>query len=189
MASHNMTRGAWTIEENPALRRRMYRFGMSVFIFSQLIPLIVLIDMRYLSAGTYVSPKASPWIGLIAALFMLISLVIAWKVKIGAAHSKDLTPLLKWVTFLGTGALLITFYQWALRFDPTTSRFGEIYYTMTGFAVFYVVVGLIGLLSALSRARFVDPQEDGYWHIEAVSYLWSGIAVIWIITYVVLFLV
>lgn len=187
MASRNLASTTETIEKNPVLRRKMNRFGMSVFILSQLVPLVVLIDMRYLFVGTYVSPRASQAIALIAAVFMLASLVVAWTVKSGAAHGENRTPRLKLAGLLGVLALLVTFYQWSLRLSPTTGRFGEVYYTMTGFAVFYAVVGIVGLLSALSRARFVDSASDDHWHVEAVSYLWSGIAVIWIVTYITLF--
>ncbi len=187
MASGNLASTTETIEKNPVLRRKMNRFGMSVFILSQLVPLVVLIDMRYLFVGTYVSPHASQAIAVIAAVFMLVSLVVAWTVKTRAAHGDNRTPRLKWAVLFGVVALLVTFYQWSLRLSPTTGRFGEVYYTMTGFAVFYAVVGLIGLLSALSRARYVDSASDDHWHVEAVSYLWSGIAVIWIVTYITLF--
>ena len=187
MASRHMVSTSQTIEQSPAYRRKMNRFGMSVFILSQLVPLVVLIDVRYLFVGTYVPPQANPTVALIAALFMLASLVVAWTVKVGAAHGKNRTPRLKLASLLGVMALLVTFYQWSLRLSPTVGRFGEVYYTMTGFAVFYAVVGLVGLLSALSRARFVDSALDDHWHVEAVSYLWSGITVIWMVTFVVLF--
>ena len=187
MASRNLASTTETIEKNPALRRKMNRFGMSVFILSQLVPLVVLIDMRYLFVGTYVSSRESQPIALIAAVLMLASLFVTWSVKTRAAHKENRTPALKWALLLGVAALLVTFYQWSLRTSPTTGRFGEVYYTMTGFAVFYAIVGIVGLLSALSRARYVDSASDDHWHVEAVSFLWSGIAVIWVVTYIVLF--
>jgi heme/copper-type cytochrome/quinol oxidase subunit 3 len=178
-----------TIEKNPVLRRKMNRFGMSMFILSQVIPLIVLIDVRYLFVGLYVSPHLDQGVGLASALFMLLSMVVAWQVKTRAARGEDLTPRLKWVLLLGALALLALFYQWSWRLVSPADRFGEVYYTMTGFAVFYAVVGLVGLLSALSRARFQLPDPDDTWHLEAVSYLWTGIGLIWVLTYVVLFLI
>ncbi len=188
MTNYAKTSSSETVERNPRLKRKMHRFGMVMFIASQLVPLVVLMDMRYLVAGGYVPTSAPQLTGLVIALLMALSLILGWRVRTKATHREDRTGLLKGVFLLGLISIVLTFYQWSLRIVATSGRFGEIYYTMTGFAVFYGVVGIIALLSAVSRTRFIDSEDDDYWHVEAVSLLWSGIAAIWLFTYIWLFL-
>lgn len=172
----------------PDPARRMGRFGMIMFICSQLVPVVVLVDVRYLFVGSYVSAQANQPVALFVALLMAISGAMAWTVRNSAIQGRDQVARVKWMVLLGAGALLGVLYQWSVRFMSPGTRYGEVFYTMTGFAVFYLIVGLVGLLSYISRVRLVKSSSDNYWHMEAVALLWAGVSVIWIVTYAVLYL-
>ncbi|AUW93844.1 MAG: hypothetical protein C7B44_11495 [Sulfobacillus thermosulfidooxidans] len=188
MTNQPVSMGSAPRKGRPDSSRRMGRFGMFMFIASQLVPIIVLIDVRYLFVGSYVSSSADQPVALLVAVLMAVSGIMAWTVRGSAIRGVDQVARVKWMVLLGAGALLGVLYQWSVRYLSPGTRYGEVFFTMTGFAVFYLVVGLIALLSYISRVRFVASADDGYWHMEAVSLLWAGISVIWLVVYIVLYL-
>ncbi len=80
-------------------------------------------------------------------------------------------------------------YEWThLPFSVSSNAFGSMFYLMTGFHGLHVTLGLIAMLGLLLRISGPgkDPGEVAV--IQAVSYYWHFVDVVWVGLYTVLFL-
>jgi cytochrome c oxidase subunit 3 len=94
-----------------------------------------------------------------------------------------------WITFaMGVIFLFGQFWDYfASDFGIETNAYGSAFYTMTGFHSLHVVAGLIVMLVVLGRAakRAYDEQEHAA--VEAATYYWHFVDVVWIGLFSVLF--
>ncbi|WP_053960895.1 cytochrome c oxidase subunit 3 [Sulfobacillus thermosulfidooxidans] len=170
---------------------RAVRFGFLFFVATQIVPYVVLYEAKYVYAGSYVSPRASQILGVVTAALMLVSLVVAWGVMRLSRESGDQQAIrsrLKVAAVLGIFAILTTFYQWSGRYTSPQSRFGEMFFAITGADIVYAVVGLIMLWAAISRAGRINLKPEKYWTVEAGVYFWGFVALAWIASWIVVYL-
>lgn len=170
---------------------RAVRFGFLFFIATQIVPYVVLYEAKYLYAGGYVSPRANQTLGVVTAAFMLISLVIAWGTKRLIRESGDQRAIrnrLKVAAVIGILGIMTTFYQWSGRYTSPQSRFGEMFFVITGTDIVYAVVGLIMLWAAIARAGRINLRPEKYWTVEAGVYFWTFVALAWIASWIAVYL-
>jgi nitric oxide reductase NorE protein len=169
---------------------RAYRFGTALFLFTQLIHFLVLVMAKYLFLGTYKSARLNPWMGLAETLLVIVAGYMVWE-GFEAVRRHDLAEALmagfRRGLVLGLAALLILAYQWSTHFVPPELRFGEIYYTMTGVAAFYLGVGMVALWIMLIRGRNVGFSAARCWDAEAAAYLWTFSCLMWVVVYITLY--
>lgn len=176
-----------TIDKSRELRA--YRFGMLMFLVTQAVPFTVIYAVEYLFDEFYISPKANQWLGTVEVLLVLASW---WLGRQGLAAIRqnrllDLVTKFRQALLLGTASLVVLGYQWGTRFVPPSTRYGEVYYTLTGVTGFYTLVSLFVLLAISIRAAKVKLSSDNYWDAEATMYLWTFGLLTNVISYVLLY--
>jgi cytochrome c oxidase subunit 3 len=87
-----------------------------------------------------------------------------------------------WVTLLlGVVFLLGQGYGYAtLNFDVSSGAYGSAFYTMTGFHALHVLAGLVLMLVALGRAAAGAYSGREHGGLEAITYYWHFVDVVWI---------
>ena len=95
-----------------------------------------------------------------------------------------------WLTFvMGIVFLCGQFWDYfTANFGIETNAYGSAFYTMTGFHTLHVIAGLIVMLVVLGRSakRAYDDREHAA--VEAATYYWHFVDVVWIGLFSVLFL-
>ena len=77
----------------------------------------------------------------------------------------------------------------AFRFFPPSTAFGTIFFTLTGFHAFHVLIGLLALLMLVlpgQRGRFTPAS---YWGAEGIIKFWHFVDVVWMFIFPTLYLV
>jgi cytochrome c oxidase subunit 3 len=95
-----------------------------------------------------------------------------------------------WLTF-AMGAVFLTGQFWdylAATFGIETNAYGSAFYTLTGFHAMHVVGGLLTMLVVLGRAATGAYDATEHAAVEAATYYWHFVDVVWICLYAVLFL-
>jgi cytochrome c oxidase subunit 3 len=170
---------------------RAVRFGFLFLVASQVVPYVVLYEAKYVYAGGYVSPRASQILGIVTVALMIISLAFAWGVKgivHGSGDQEAIRSRLKMAGLSGILAIITTFYQWSGRYTAPQSRFGEMFFIITGADIVYAVVGLIILWAAISRAGRISLKPEKYWIADAARYFWTFVTLTWIGSWIVVYL-
>ncbi|AUW93326.1 MAG: cytochrome c oxidase subunit 3 [Sulfobacillus thermotolerans] len=170
---------------------RAVRFSMLFFIATQIVPFVVLFEAKYLYDGSYVSPQADQGFGVAGAVLMALSAWVAWqalRARTGPDARERVATRLKVAAGLGLLAMLTVIYQWGLRYASPQGRFGEMYYVISGADMVYAVVGLIMVGIAILRNARQDMAPERFWTAEASVYFWVYVALAWIASWVVVFL-
>lgn len=149
----------------------------------------MLFSVKYMMDGFYKSPHLNPWLGAVEALLIILS-GLSVNAGLQAIKRGDQPHLLKGFgrgIAYGLFAVLITAYQWGTRFTPPTVRFGESYYSLTGGAGIYAVIGLFVLVAIRFRAKMVGFTRESHWDADAATYFWTFTVINWLLTYLALY--
>ncbi len=95
-----------------------------------------------------------------------------------------------WLTF-AMGIVFLSGQFWdyfTSNFGIETNAYGSAFYTLTGFHAMHVVAGLIVMLVVLGRAATRAYDEHDHAAVEAATYYWHFVDVVWIGLFSVLFL-
>lgn len=151
-----------------------YRWGFRILLVSQAVPFILIFADWYMFNGYYVSPRANQWLGATQALFSIASGWVAWRALLAIRHDRlmDMVQGFRRAAVLGLVQLLLLAYQWGTRFIPPGTRYGEVYYTLTGISGFYEVIGVFVLIAISFRAVRVKFTSDYHWDVDAALYFW-----------------
>ncbi|MHB1988776.1 MAG: aa3-type cytochrome oxidase subunit III [Acidimicrobiales bacterium] len=100
------------------------------------------------------------------------------------ARAWIVVSLLLGAAFLGNQA-----YEWkTLPFSPKTNAYGSLFYIMSGLHGLHVLLGLVAMVALLGRMAGAkgDPGETAV--VQAVSYYWHFVDIVWIGLFSALFL-
>ncbi len=166
-----------------------YRWGFRIFLVSQSVPFILIFANWYMFDGYYVSPLANRWLGGGEAFLGLVSGWIAWRAlqAIRHGHLEAMIQGFRAAAIAGFGQLMLLAYQWGTRFIPPGTRYGEVYYTLTGVSGFYEVAGIFVLVAISIRAARVRFTADFHWDAEAAEYFWIFQMVTGFLAYLLLY--
>ncbi|UOF89830.1 hypothetical protein LSG31_18440 [Fodinisporobacter ferrooxydans] len=170
---------------------RALRGGFTLFIISMIIPFLVLINVRYIMADSYVSPEANQMIGLSAAIVMLISAGIARAGFVAARKDNQANVQLSLAYAMATGiiGLVLVFVQLVDGSVNPVSHFGEVFLIILGTVAFYLICGILTLFSAYRRVRMHGVGGLNYWGVESAAHFWMFVSLAWIVMYVVMYLI
>lgn len=151
-----------------------YRWGFRIFLVSQAVPFILIFSDWYMFNGYYISPRANQWLGATEALFGIASGWLAWRglVAIRQGRLMDMVQGFRRAALLGGVQLLLLAYQWGTRFISPSTRYGEVYYLLTGMAGFYELIGVFMLVAISFRAARVAFTAQYHWDADAALYFW-----------------
>lgn len=140
-------------------------------------PPFVHLDQKGMAIGTFLLFAAS------AVMFPFVRAVKRGRFK--AASAWLITSILG-----GVGFLVFEFHGWATQgFGMGTGAYGSIFMTLTGFHMLHVVAGLIMLTGLLLALRSPAMESDEHSGVEAISYYWHFVFVVWLGVYASIFLV
>jgi cytochrome c oxidase subunit 3 len=144
--------------------------------------------------------NTEPWPGegvhleaTLGAVFTLVLISSSFTMHLAerSAVRNDLSAVVRWtVITVVLGSLFIAnqAFEWAnLEFEMSDHAFGSLFYLMTGFHGLHVLGGLMAmclLLAFMRRSGRV--QHDA---VEAISYYWHFVDVVWILLFITVFFI
>lgn len=127
--------------------------------------------------------------GVNTLLLITSSFTLQWAVR-GVGHG-DLRAMKRglWLTILlGATFISIQAYEFATNgFGLSDGVFGSTFYTLTGFHGAHVLAGLTFLLILANRARRGLLSADHHTEVEAGSYYWHFVDVVWVVLFSTLY--
>ncbi|OPG16324.1 cytochrome c oxidase subunit 3 [Ferroacidibacillus organovorans] len=189
MSSHVKSSRTLNAEERMALNTS--RGGFTILIASQIVPFVMLVNLRYILSGSYVSSGLDQATGAVFTILFIISAITAYA-GIQATNRSDskasarmsvLTMVLGWI------AVIMMSYQFWMHAFQTDGRFGEGYLVTIGAFVIYFIASLVGLLSGKMRASRVGIDDSNRFSIGATFKFWIFLQLMWVVLYVVYYFI
>jgi cytochrome c oxidase subunit 3 len=120
-------------------------------------------------------------------LILLASSVVAWRGEklLKEGRKGAVVPLHLAITALmGILFVAIQYQEWSSReFTPTTSSYGSLYYTITGFHMMHVIAGILVLatLTLWSALGYFDQRRSAAVSIGAIY--WHFVDAVWLVVF------
>jgi len=174
-------------------RLAMNRIGLWLFFLSESFLFLGLLVTRFYLQGVHRPTEVNQPLGFAISIVLLLSGLFAYRGETYIAHGME-KPFRRNILFaaiLGSLFLVGVGIEWseAFRFFPPSTGFGAIFFTLTGFHAFHVLLGLLGLLILLmpgQRGRFTSTS---YWGAEGIIKFWHFVDVVWMFIFPTLYLV
>jgi cytochrome c oxidase subunit 3 len=174
--------------------------GMLLFISSEVMffggLFATYFSARASFAGTWGPPSGAPELEIlpvplpITLILLTSSLTMHWAVR--AIARGDSGRLRLWlVVTLGLGLVFLAgqVYDYTtLGFGISDGVYGTVFYTLTGFHGAHVFGGVVGLSILTARAGQGQFSARNHVAVEAVSYYWHFVDVVWVALFTTLYL-
>jgi cytochrome c oxidase subunit 3 len=122
---------------------------------------------------------------------LLVSSSVTMQLGVWAVQRSGGRNLLRWLSatiVLGLAFLSIQGYEYANNgFGLRDGTFGSVFYTLTGFHGFHVLVGLAFIAIVANRARVGLVSPAHHTAVEAASYYWHFVDVVWLFLFSTLY--
>lgn len=186
-STHATSTPPWTVIRHasvPELTRRQLRlgrFGVALFVISQAIPYFVLVNVRWMLAGSYIAPGVSPFVGgLLPTIFLIVGILFAW-LGVHASRTGRPSGLQGWFTIngvLGTAAVVMWLIALSSYRLDRLSHYGSIYVVCLGVAVFYTIIATIVVLGVIFRsaAGLINPHTPFGPESAAITWTFNALA-------------
>jgi cytochrome c oxidase subunit 3 len=127
--------------------------------------------------------------GINTPLLITSSITMQWSVR--AARSGDGRRILRWLRLtllLGGVFIAVQGYEFATNgFGLSNGVFGSTFYILTGFHGAHVLAGAILIAIVANRARLGLVSAEHHTAVEATSYYWHFVDVVWIVLFTTLY--
>jgi cytochrome c oxidase subunit III len=181
----------------PPKRPPLIVVGIFIFLGSELMFFASLFGMYFtLRAQAAVWPPADIDLGLLRpTIFTAVLVASSFTMQTADRRIKrgDVAGMKRWIwlTFaLGVVFLCGQFWDYFhANFGISTNAYGSAFVTMTGFHAIHVIAGLLVMLVVLGRAATGAYDAENHGAVEAATYYWHFVDVVWIALYTVLFLI
>jgi cytochrome c oxidase subunit III len=170
-------------------------WGMLGGILTEAALFAYLLFSYYYSA---VQPHSGPWVAelprltlaLPNTLVLLASSVAVWFGEYGTKRGNRLVQLLGLGTAIALGIVfvVIQYFEWQAKpFTLTSSPYGSLFFTITGFHMAHVIVGLIILISLMFWAAqdYFGPIRHSAVSIGAIY--WHFVDAVWLAVFFTLY--
>ncbi len=122
---------------------------------------------------------------------LLVSSSVTMQLGVRAARRGDRSRLLRWLGLsltLGAVFLFVQGYEFANNgFGLDADVFGSTFYILTGFHGAHVLIGLAFIAMVTNRARLGLVSAEHHTAVEAISYYWHFVDVVWIFLFSTLY--
>lgn len=135
--------------------------------------------------------KPSLWLALPDTIVLLASSVTAIFAKRAFAKRRRMPFQLAWgaTIILGVGFVTVQGVEWAKKpFSLNSSSYSSAYFTLTGFHLAHVVVGLL-MLAAVLVWSLTGRLRQYHGHVELVSIYWHFVDLVWLCVFATIYLV
>lgn len=171
------------------------RLGLWLFILSESFLFFAILVSRFYILELKKPAELNQPLGFVISVILLLSSLTAYRCETAAA-SGDARRFKRNILFtIGLGLLFLVgvWIEWSegFHFFPSSTAFGMMFFTLTGFHAFHVVTGLVALLVVLlmeekQKGRFTS---GSYWGVEGVVKYWHFVDVAWVFIFPTLYLV
>jgi cytochrome c oxidase subunit 3 len=124
---------------------------------------------------------------------LLVTSSVTMQLGVRAIQRGGRRDALRWLVatlVLGAAFLSIQMYEYANNgFGLRDGVFGSIFYTLTGFHGFHVLVGLALIAIVANRMRLGLVTAQRHTAIEAASYYWHFVDVVWLFLFSTLYVI
>jgi cytochrome c oxidase subunit III len=174
--------------------------GMLLFISSELMFFAALFAAYFTistSAAEWPPPGAPELPVLRTALFSaaLVSSSFTAHAAVAAVRRNDRPGLVRWLAItIGLGLVFLGGQAfeysglWADGFGIASGVFTTLFFTMTGFHGLHVLGGLLALVLMAGAAHRGEFSASRHGPVEAVSYYWHFVDVVWVLLFGTLYL-
>lgn len=165
------------------------RGGLSLFIMSMSVPIVMLFELRYIMAAGRVGVNANPWLGLIGLVFLVIAGIF---LQVANAKTKtgDRRGILNdygWAFLFGLIAFVLNGWQVANHSMSTTDHYDATLIVAVSVADFYLLCALLSVLAARGRVKRIANGVRNYWGIQSNSVFWWFVTIVWLVIYVLMY--
>lgn len=115
-------------------------------------------------------------------ILLLSSVAVSWA-QLSIKHDNKLRLVLGLGlgAVLGVAFLVIQYFEWAEKqFTLASHPYGSLYFTITGFHMAHVLVGVIGLMSLTLWSAMGYFNRVRYAHIHIGALYWHFVDVVWL---------
>lgn len=148
------------------------------------------------AAGTASSATAElklEWVLTAIATAILVTSSVTMQLGVWAIQRGDRTKLIRWLIIsiaLGLSFLVIQMYDYSqLEFRARDTIFGTTFYTLTGFHGLHVFAGALFMVVILMRSMGGQFSAKNHEAVEACSFYWHFVDVVWIALFTILYLI
>jgi len=183
-------------EEDPAAGRSNMLLGVKLGILSEVMLFGALFAAYFVirseSGGWPPEGQDRPELllpGLNTLLLVSSSVTMQWAVRaIGRGELTAMRWGLRATLLLGSIFILIQGYEFANNgFGLDAGVFGSTFYTLTGFHGAHVLAGLAFISIVVTRARHGLISAEHHTSVEAASYYWHFVDVVWLFLFSTLY--
>ncbi len=144
-----------------------------------------------LTQGTWPPPGVTRLDATLPALFSIPLLLSALPASraLAAIRREDRPAMQRFGAItagLGLVFLVGLFLIW--RQVPYSGSYSAIFFTMTGFHAFHVIVGALLFGYIMAKAARGAYSQENHWSVEAVVIFWNFVELMWVFYFVVLYL-
>ena len=172
------------------------RWGMWLFIGTEGMLFALLFFGYFYLGGSQAKwpPREDPTLKLALVLLaiLLASSVVLWWGERGIKRGSAATLRLGLVgTLLLAAAFLyvqsIEYRHHLQKLTPQTDAYGSIFYTITGFHLAHVIVGVLMLLFVLARAMAGHFDGERHLAVQLAALYWHFVDVVWLLVVAILY--
>ena len=177
------------------------KMGMWVFLCSEVMFFTGLIGaylvLRYSAGDAWPDPSKVLNIPLTAFnTFILICSSVTMVQALASAERGDLRKMklfLSLTLMFGAGFLSVQVYEYNKllfheHFTPSSSLFGSIFFTTTGFHGFHVFCGVVCMAYMTGKAFLGKLTQAHHQGIETLGLYWHFVDLVWIILFTIIYL-
>ncbi|MDR5694426.1 MAG: cytochrome c oxidase subunit 3 [Armatimonadota bacterium] len=169
------------------------RIGLWLFFISEGFLFLALISSRYYLFGLSRPEELNQALGLLITTILLLSSLTAYRAETSILHGDQGMFLRNTLATILLGSLFLVgvALEWAeaFRFFPPHTRFGTIFFTLTGMHGFHVLSGVVLLVFLYFHGRRGRFGVTNTWPVEGVIKYWHFVDVVWVFIYPTLYLV
>ncbi len=127
-------------------------------------------------------------------IFTVILVASSFTMQFAARHleKNDRRLARRWIIatlvlgFVFLGNQIVEWYE--LPFTGTTHAYGSLFFSMTGFHGFHVLLGLVAMVGLLGRIAGPGPDPGDGHAAEVITFYWHFVDVVWIALFAIIFL-
>ncbi len=163
--------------------------GLTLFLMGLAVPILLLLEMRYIVAGGYISPHVTQWPAIAATVVLILTGVftMAGSRSAKSGNQKGILSNYNWALLFGLVAIiLIGIPAFNGTLDPV-SHYGETFIPTMGTIDVYLFFTWIGLLATRSRVKRLGSKIENYWGVYATNIVVWFMFVCWVVTFLQLY--
>ncbi len=157
--------------------------GLVLWLMGLSVPILLLVEVRYVMVGGYVDPHANPLLGTIGLVLLIISAIltsVAKRTSVPVSRGKVLGAYL-WSVLFTLAAFILIGWHVVDHSESSLTHYGMTFVTAVGTADFYVFTLLVALMATHGRVKRLNIRNT--WGLSATNYYAWFVVAVWVVIY------